>query len=70
MCSSDLSLIAFVCVAMGGFGSIPGALLASLLIGLVEAFAGFYIAPVFKYVAVFGLYLVVVMVRPRGLFGW
>jgi branched-chain amino acid transport system permease protein len=64
------SLIAFVCVAMGGFGSIPGVLLASLLIGLVEAFAGFYIAPVFKYVAVFGLYLVVVMVRPRGLFGW
>ena len=64
------SLIAFVCVAMGGFGSIPGALLASLLIGLVEAFAGFYIAPVFKYVAVFGLDLVVVMVRPRGLFGW
>ena len=64
------SLIAFVCVAPGGSGSIPGALLASLLIGLVEAFAGFYIAPVFKYVAVFGLYLVVVMVRPRGLFGW
>ena len=64
------SLIAFVCVAMGGFGSIPGALLASLLIGLVEAFSGFYIAPVFKYVAVFGLYLVVVFVRPKGLFGW
>ena len=64
------SLIAFVSVAMGGFGSIPGALVASLLIGLVEAFAGFYIAPVFKYVAVFSLYLVVVMVRPRGLFGW
>ncbi len=64
------SLIAFVCVAMGGFGSIPGALLASLLIGLVEALSGFYIAPVFKYVAVFGLYLVVVFFRPKGLFGW
>ncbi len=64
------SLLAFVCVAMGGFGSIPGALLAALLIGLVEALSGFYIAPVFKYVAVFGLYLVVVMFRPRGLFGW
>lgn len=63
-------LIAFVCVAMGGFGSIPGALLAALLIGLVEALSGFYIAPVFKYVAVFGLYLVVVMFRPKGLFGW
>ena len=63
-------LIAFVIVAMGGFGSIPGTLLAALLIGLVEAFAGFYIAPVFKYVAVFAVYLVVIMVRPKGLFGW
>ena len=63
-------LIAFVCVAMGGFGSIPGALVAAILIGLVESFGGAYIAPVFKYVAVFGLYLVVIMVRPKGLFGW
>jgi len=63
-------LIAFVIVALGGFGSILGTLLAALLIGLVEAFAGFYIAPVFKYVAVFAVYLVVIMVRPKGLFGW
>ena len=64
------SLIAFVVVALGGFGSIPGALCAALLIGLVESFAGFYIAPVVKYVAVFALYLAVIMVRPKGLFGW
>jgi len=64
------SLIAFIAVAMGGFGSIPGALLASLLIGLIEAFGGFYIAPVFKYVVVFGLYIAVVMFKPKGLFGW
>jgi len=64
------SLIAFVVVALGGFGSIPGALCAALLIGLVESFAGFYIAPVMKYVAVFALYLAVVLVRPKGLFGW
>jgi branched-chain amino acid transport system permease protein len=63
-------LLAFVCVAMGGFGSIPGALLAALLIGLIESLCGFYIAPVFKYVAVFGLYLAVVMIRPKGFFGW
>jgi branched-chain amino acid transport system permease protein len=63
-------LIAFLIVAMGGFGSIPGALAAGLIIGLVEAIAGFYIAPVFKYVAVFAVYLAVIMVRPRGLFGW
>lgn len=64
------SLIAFVVVALGGFGSISGALLAALLIGLVESFAGFYIAAVVKYIAVFGIYLVVIMVRPKGLFGW
>ncbi len=63
-------LIAFLIVALGGFGSIPGALAAALIIGLVEALAGFYIAPVFKYVAVFMIYLIVVMVRPKGLFGW
>lgn len=62
-------LIAFVCVALGGFGSIIGTLLAALLIGLVEALAGFYVAPVFKYVAVFGLYIAVVQLRPKGLFG-
>jgi branched-chain amino acid transport system permease protein len=64
------SLIAFVVVALGGFGSIPGALCAAILIGLVEAFAGFYIAPVVKYAAVFALYIVVILVRPKGLFGW
>ncbi|GAI72764.1 unnamed protein product, partial [marine sediment metagenome] len=63
-------LIAFIAVAMGGFGSIPGALLAALFIGLIEAFGGFYIAPIFKYVVVFGLYLVVIMFKPKGLFGW
>ena len=63
-------LIAFMVVAMGGIGSIPGALVAALMIGLVESFTGFYVAPVFKYVAVFGIYLVVIMIRPKGLFGW
>ncbi len=63
-------LLSFVIVALGGFGSIPGTFAAALLVGLVEALAGFYVAPVFKYVAVFSLYLVVIMVRPKGLFGW
>jgi branched-chain amino acid transport system permease protein len=67
---SMFGLIAFVCVAMGGFGSIPGAFLAGLLVGSIEALAGFYIAPVFKYIAVFGLYLAVVFLRPKGIFGW
>ncbi|MCK9197144.1 MAG: branched-chain amino acid ABC transporter permease [Syntrophales bacterium] len=67
---SMFGLIAFVCVAMGGFGSIPGAFIAGILVGCVEALAGFYIAPVFKYIAVFGLYLAVVFLRPKGIFGW
>jgi branched-chain amino acid transport system permease protein len=67
---SMFGLIAFICVAMGGFGSIPGALLAGLLVGVVESLAGFYIAPVFKYIAVFGLYLAVVFLRPKGILGW
>jgi len=67
---SLFSLIAFVIVALGGFGSIKGALLAAILIGLVESFAGFYIAAVVKYVAVFAIYLIVILVRPKGLFGW
>ncbi|MCC8178996.1 MAG: branched-chain amino acid ABC transporter permease, partial [Cloacibacillus sp.] len=60
---------AFV-IALGGVGSIPGALFAALLIGLVESFTGFYVAAVLKYVAVFAIYLIVILVRPKGLFGW
>lgn len=64
------SLIAFMIVAMGGFGSVPGALVAAVLVGLIESLAGFYIGPVYKYIAVFGIYLVVILIRPKGLFGW
>jgi branched-chain amino acid transport system permease protein len=63
------ALIAYVTVAMGGFGSLPGALLAGLLIGLVEALGGLLIDPAFKYAIVFVMYLGVVLVRPKGLFG-
>lgn len=63
-------LLSFVIVALGGFGSIVGTFLAAILVGVVEALAGFYIAPVFKYAAVFSLYLLVIMIRPKGLFGW
>ena len=63
------ALIAYVAVAMGGFGSILGALVAGVLIGLVEALGGLLIAPAFKYVIIFAMYLAIVVVRPQGLFG-
>jgi len=67
---SVFSLLAFASVALGGFGSVPGALLGALLIGLGEAFGGFLVGPAYKYVIVYGIYLLVVVVRPRGLMGW
>ena len=64
------STLAFVIVALGGFGNIKGALFAGLLVGVVEALGGYFIGTSFKYLVVFLLYLVVMQIRPRGLFGW
>jgi branched-chain amino acid transport system permease protein len=62
-------LIAYVVVALGGFGSIHGALIAGLLIGLLQVVTGFFVSSELKYVPVYALYLIVVLLRPRGLFG-
>ena len=64
------STLAFVIVALGGFGNIKGALFAGLLVGVVEALGGYFIGTSFKYLVVFLLYLIVMQIRPRGLFGW
>ena len=64
------SILAFVIVALGGFGNIKGALLGGLIIGVVEAVGGFYLGTAFKYAVVFAVYLIVMQVRPKGLFGW
>ena len=66
---SVFGFLAFVTVALGGFGSIGGAFYAGLIIGLAEALAGILIAPSLKYVVVFMIYLLVVVFRPRGLLG-
>jgi branched-chain amino acid transport system permease protein len=66
---SNFALLAFVAVALGGFGSILGSLVAGVLIGLVESLGGLLLDPSYKTVIVFALYLAVVIVRPNGLFG-
>jgi branched-chain amino acid transport system permease protein len=66
---STFSLLAYVAVALGGFGNVPATLLAGVVVGLVEVLGGLLIAPALKYVAVFAIYLVVVLWRPQGLFG-
>lgn len=62
-------LLAFVAVAMGGFGSLPGAFLAGILIGLVEALTGYLVEPAYKTASIFLIFLLVLWYRPRGLFG-
>lgn len=67
---SVFNLYAFVAVCLGGFGSIPGAFIGGLIIGVSDSLAGFYISAAFKYVVAFGIYLVTVIFKPKGLFGW
>ena len=66
----NFAIMSFVIVALGGFGNIGGAFLAGIFVGLVENVGGFLIGPEFKYTLVFVLYLVVISMRPKGLFGW
>ena len=66
---ASFALIAYVTVALGGFGNVPATLAAGVVVGIVEVLAGLLIAPAFKYAVVFALYLVVVLWRPQGLFG-
>ena len=64
-----LAIIAFVTVALGGFGSVPGALVAGLLIGLIESLSAYWIGGVWKDVVVYILFIGVLWFRPQGLMG-
>jgi branched-chain amino acid transport system permease protein len=64
-----LAIIAFVTVAFGGFGSVPGALVAGLVIGVLEALSAYWIGPVYKDVIVYTLFVLVLWTRPQGLMG-
>jgi len=64
-----IGLKAFPAAVVGGFGSVPGAIVGGLIIGLVEAFAGFYLPEGFKDIAAYIVVLAVLIVKPSGLFG-
>lgn len=66
---APFALIAYVVVALGGFGWVFGALAAGIIVGLVEAFAALAMPSSMKAIAVYSLYLLVVFIRPSGLFG-
>jgi len=62
--------LAYVVVAIGGFGSVQGALMGGLLLGIITSLTGVLIDPAFKYAAAFLVYLIVVLIKPTGLKGW
>lgn len=64
-----LSIVAFVTVSLGGFGSVPGALVAGLLIGVIESLSGYLIGAVYKDIVVYVLFLLFLWFRPQGLMG-
>ena len=64
-----IGLKAFPAAVVGGFGSLPGAIVGGLLIGIVESLSGFYLPDGFKDVAAYIVVLIMLMVKPNGLFG-
>jgi len=63
-----LIMKAFVIIILGGMGSIPGAIVGGLIIGFAEAFGGFYISTDYKDIIAFALLVVILSIKPTGLF--
>ncbi len=64
-----IGLKAFPAAVVGGFGSLPGAIVGGIIIGVVEALSGVYLPEGFKDVAAYVVVLIMLAVRPNGLFG-
>lgn len=62
-------MAAFAVVVLGGLGSVAGAFVGGFIVGLTEAFAGYYIDPELKHAVIFIVFIAVLLVRPSGLFG-
>ena len=65
----DFGIKAFVITILGGLGSVPGALVGSLLIGIVEQVTSAAVSRAIANAVVFGILILVLIFRPRGIFG-
>ena len=65
----DLIITSFVVVVLGGLGSVAGAIVGGLIIGIAQTVTGFYFSVEFKDVVALFLFIVILLVRPQGLFG-
>ena len=59
---------AFVIIILGGMGSVPGAIVGGLIIGFAESFGAFYISTDYKDIIAFALLVIILSIRPQGLF--
>jgi branched-chain amino acid transport system permease protein len=64
-----IGLKAMPAAVVGGFGSLPGAIVGGLIIGVVESLSGFYLPEGFKDIAAYVVVLIMLVVKPNGLFG-
>jgi len=62
-------LVAFTIVVLGGMGSVPGALIGGLVIGVVESLSSLFFGESLGQIGIFILFIIVLLVRPSGLFG-
>jgi branched-chain amino acid transport system permease protein len=62
-------LVAFTIVVLGGMGSVPGALIGALLVGVIESLSGLFLGESLGQIGIFLIFIVVLLVRPSGLFG-
>jgi branched-chain amino acid transport system permease protein len=65
----EYTLLSFIIVIIGGLGSLPGALLGGVLIGVTEALAGFLLMPSLKSLFTYLVLILVLLLRPQGLLG-
>jgi branched-chain amino acid transport system permease protein len=65
----DYTLLSFIIVIIGGLGSMPGALLGGLLVGVSEGLSSYFVTPSLKSLFSYGLLILVLLVRPQGLMG-
>jgi branched-chain amino acid transport system permease protein len=67
--SGSLTLMGFVIVVMGGLGSVTGAFLGGLVVGMIESVISLLLTPELAWVAIFGIFVLILLYKPKGFFG-
>lgn len=66
---TNFMIFGFIAVCLGGFGSIGGAFVGGLIMGVIDLFTGTYLSVSYKYLAVCVIFMLIVTFKPKGLFG-